>query len=196
MGGDLQHVLGANKVKPEESTMGEALAHTETSTEIVRKPRGNAQPASAVDFMKKSAKFRTIGTKRVNNALKIIGRIGNLSNRQAYAYTDADVKKLVGSLRTAVESATSGRYSFAPDADAAVTRRYRATPLIERVRQVLLLKHRSKLGTLLLHEKKKLPGVSFFSLARGTIKTRGDTSIHRKDCLGGDVSPLAPLCRA
>lgn len=82
--------------------MGEA--HTdETSTETVRKPRGNTQPASTVDFMKKSAKFRTIGTKRVNSALKRIALIGNLSSRQSYAYTDTDIKKLTGSLRTAID---------------------------------------------------------------------------------------------
>jgi hypothetical protein len=53
--------------------------------------------------MKKSAKFRTIGTKRVNSALKRIALIGNLSSRQSYAYTDTDIKKLTGSLRTAID---------------------------------------------------------------------------------------------
>jgi N6-adenosine-specific RNA methylase IME4 len=84
----------------------------------IRKP-GNGK-VSSLDSMKKAAKFRAIGTKRVNSALKIIGRIGNLSNRQAYAYSDSDIKKLVGSLLTAVDrlearftpSAKESEFSF------------------------------------------------------------------------------------
>jgi len=44
-------------------------------------------PSPSVDVMKKSAKVRAIGTKRVNSALKIIAGSGNLSNRQSYAYS-------------------------------------------------------------------------------------------------------------
>ena len=81
--------------------MGEALA-LETSTETVKKP-GNAKPVTSIETMKKAAKFRTIGAKRVNQALKTIGRIGNLSNRSSYAYGDGDIKKLVDTLRKAID---------------------------------------------------------------------------------------------
>jgi hypothetical protein len=113
MGGDLHHVLGANKVKPKESTMSEVLTRAEAGVEqdhavAVAKAAQAAAVAksngkTSLDGMKKSAKFRTLGVKRVNSALKRIALIGNLSSRQSYAYTDGDVKKLVGTLRTAID---------------------------------------------------------------------------------------------
>ena|ERR1700726_4205735 len=98
--------------------MSEVLDRTETSTETVRKPV-NAKPAPSIDF-KKAAKFRSIGTKRVNTALKRIAMIGHLSNRSSYAYTDGDIKKLVSTLRTAIDrmearftpSAKESEFSF------------------------------------------------------------------------------------
>lgn len=44
------------------------------------------------------AKFIRLATKRVNNALKAIQLIGNLSNRSNYQYTDRDVDKIFAAL--------------------------------------------------------------------------------------------------
>jgi hypothetical protein len=98
--------------------MSEVHTHDETSTKPVRIKAGNSTTGS-IDH-KKSAKFRSIGTKRVNSALKRIALIGNLSNRSSYAYTDADIKKLVSTLRTAIDrmearftpSAKESEFSF------------------------------------------------------------------------------------
>lgn len=43
-------------------------------------------------------KFVELATKRVNNAIKAIQLIGNLSNRSNYDYTDADVDKIFAAL--------------------------------------------------------------------------------------------------
>lgn len=43
-------------------------------------------------------KFVELATKRVNNAIKAIQLIGNLSNRSNYDYTDADVEKIFSAL--------------------------------------------------------------------------------------------------
>ena len=40
----------------------------------------------------KQAKFRELAEKRVNNAIKNIQLIGNLSNTSAYSYTEEEVK--------------------------------------------------------------------------------------------------------
>lgn len=83
--------------------MGEALAH-ETSTETVKKPSNTRR---GLDDFEKAAKktrlFRTLGTKRVNSAMKRIALIGNLSNKSSYAYSDGDIKKLVSTLRNAID---------------------------------------------------------------------------------------------
>lgn len=50
----------------------------------------------------KKRKFRDLAEKRVNKALDSIRLIGNLSNRQNYAYDDAQVRKIVKALRDAV----------------------------------------------------------------------------------------------
>jgi hypothetical protein len=52
----------------------------------------------------KNTKFVTLAEKRVNNALKAIKIIGNLSNRNNYEYTDKDVKKIVAALRQEVQT--------------------------------------------------------------------------------------------
>jgi hypothetical protein len=51
---------------------------------------------------RKHAKFRELAEKRTNKALEAVRLIGNLSNRQAYAYEDAQVRKIVRALRDAI----------------------------------------------------------------------------------------------
>ena len=51
---------------------------------------------------RKRAKFRELAEKRTNKALEAVRLIGNLANRQTYAYDDAEVKKVVRALRDAV----------------------------------------------------------------------------------------------
>lgn len=51
---------------------------------------------------KKHVKFRELAEKRTNKALEAVRLIGNLSNRQTYAYEDAEVRKIVKALRDAV----------------------------------------------------------------------------------------------
>src|SRR5438552_872869 len=87
----------------EETTMSEVLTRAdETSMDTSVKKAANSKPSS-IEVMKKAAKFRTIGTKRVNSALKRIALIGNLSSRASYAYSDGDIKKLTATLRTAID---------------------------------------------------------------------------------------------
>lgn len=45
-------------------------------------------------------KFVRLANKRVNNALKAIQLVGNLSNRSNYRYTDKDVDRIFGALHT------------------------------------------------------------------------------------------------
>lgn len=51
---------------------------------------------------KKHAKFRELAEKRTNKALDAIRLIGNLSNRQIYAYEEVEARKIVKALREAV----------------------------------------------------------------------------------------------
>jgi hypothetical protein len=51
---------------------------------------------------RKRAKFRELAEKRTNKALEAVRLIGNLSNRQAYVFEDAEVRKIVRALRDAV----------------------------------------------------------------------------------------------
>lgn len=44
---------------------------------------------------------------RVNKALKDLQLVGNLSNRAAYEFTEADVRKIFGTLQKALETAKS-----------------------------------------------------------------------------------------
>ena len=55
----------------------------------------------------KRIKFRELATKRVNNALKDIQLIGNLSNTSAYEYDEEDVKKMFRSLKEELNVAES-----------------------------------------------------------------------------------------
>ena len=49
-------------------------------------------------------KFVTLAERRVDNAIGAISRVGNLANRNAYEYGDADVKKIVQTLEAEVTS--------------------------------------------------------------------------------------------
>lgn len=55
----------------------------------------------------KKAKFRELAEKRVNNAMKNIQLIGNLSNTRAYDYDEEDVKKIFKSLKEEISIAES-----------------------------------------------------------------------------------------
>lgn len=47
----------------------------------------------------KEIKFKELAEKRVNNAIKNIQLIGNLSNTRAYSYTEEDIKKIFKTLK-------------------------------------------------------------------------------------------------
>jgi hypothetical protein len=51
---------------------------------------------------KKREKFRQLAEKRTNKALEALRLIGNLSNRQIYAYEDSETRKIVKALRDAI----------------------------------------------------------------------------------------------
>lgn len=53
----------------------------------------------------KQAKFRKLAEKRVNNAIKNIQLIGNLSNTSAYSYTEEEVKKMFKTLKEEISVA-------------------------------------------------------------------------------------------
>lgn len=55
----------------------------------------------------KKAKFRELAEKRVNNALKNIQLIGNLSNTRAYDYNEDEVKKIFKTLKEEIAIAES-----------------------------------------------------------------------------------------
>lgn len=60
--------------------------------------RGNLMAANN----EKRHKFVKLAEGRMSAALSAIRKIGNLSNRRAYQFTDADTKKIVKALRDAV----------------------------------------------------------------------------------------------
>ena len=53
----------------------------------------------------KRQKFVDLAEARVNKALKDIQLIGNLSNRSAYEFEDADVRKIFGALQSGLNTA-------------------------------------------------------------------------------------------
>jgi len=57
-------------------------------------------------------KFKELAVKRVNNALKSISLIGNLSNRSNYDYTDQDVEKVFKALEDEIKDCRQ-RFDFA-----------------------------------------------------------------------------------
>jgi hypothetical protein len=62
----------------------------------------------------KRQKFVELAEARVNKTLKDLQLIGNLSNRSAYEFTDADVRKIFGVLQKALDSA-KGRFMHTTD---------------------------------------------------------------------------------
>ena len=55
----------------------------------------------------KRQKFVSLAEKRVENAIKSIGLIGNLANTSNYEYSDADVKKIIKALNDEVKEVES-----------------------------------------------------------------------------------------
>jgi hypothetical protein len=49
-------------------------------------------------------KFVRLATKRVNNAIKAIQLVGNLSNRSNYQYTEKDVERIFGALQSELKA--------------------------------------------------------------------------------------------
>jgi len=52
-----------------------------------------------------NAAFKRLATKRVNNAIKHIRLIGNLSNRSNYSYSDKQVRAIFAALKEATKDA-------------------------------------------------------------------------------------------
>ena len=53
--------------------------------------------------MNKREKFEELGEKRMNEAIKKIRLIGNLSNRNNYDYTDEHVKTMISTLESEIQ---------------------------------------------------------------------------------------------
>lgn len=53
----------------------------------------------------KREKFVHLAEARVNKTLKDLQLVGNISNRSAYEFTDADVRKIFSALQKGLESA-------------------------------------------------------------------------------------------
>lgn len=66
------------------------------------------------DVSEKRAKFVKLAEGRAQTALDAIRKIGNLSNRRAYEYSDADIKKLIKALRDAT-SEVERKFSSSAD---------------------------------------------------------------------------------
>lgn len=62
----------------------------------------------------KRAKFVQLAEARVNKALKDLQLVGNLSNRAAYDFTEADVRKMFGALQKGLDVAKA---RFSREAD-------------------------------------------------------------------------------
>lgn len=63
----------------------------------------------------KREKFVELAEARVNRAIKDLQLIGNLSNRSAYEFTDADIRKMFSAIQKAMEAAKA---RFSRDGDA------------------------------------------------------------------------------
>lgn len=55
----------------------------------------------------KRDKFVELAEARVNKTLKDLQLIGNLSNRSAYEFSEADIRKIFGALQKGIDSAKS-----------------------------------------------------------------------------------------
>jgi hypothetical protein len=63
-----------------------------------------------IPMSSKRDKFVELAEARVSRALKDLQLIGNLSNRSAYEFSEADVKKIFGALQKGLDAAR-GRFS-------------------------------------------------------------------------------------
>lgn len=63
-----------------------------------------APEASARSSQDKRAKFVELAQSRTVNAIRAIRVIGKLSNKSAYEYDDADVKKIINALSKEVDA--------------------------------------------------------------------------------------------
>ena len=50
--------------------------------------------------MSEDLKFRKLAVARVNNAIRMLRLIGNLSNKSFYSYTSKDALKIINALQT------------------------------------------------------------------------------------------------
>jgi hypothetical protein len=62
-----------------------------------------AKQNSKQDDAARASKFKELGAARTTRALKSISAIGKLSNPRSYAHTPAQVEKIAGALRAAVD---------------------------------------------------------------------------------------------
>jgi len=67
-----------------------------------------------MDIDTKRQKFVELAEARVNKTLKDLQLIGNLSNRSAYEFEEADIRKIFGALQKALDAA-KGRFSTKAD---------------------------------------------------------------------------------
>lgn len=66
------------------------------------------------DMPIKRDKFVELAEARVNKTLKDLQLIGNLSNRSAYEFSEADIRKIFGALQKGLDSAKA---RFSRDGD-------------------------------------------------------------------------------
>ena len=73
------------------------------------RPSYTGHPSAAIQspVSEKRKKFVELAEARVNRAMKDLQLIGNLSNRSAYEFTEADVRKMFSALQRALEVAKS-----------------------------------------------------------------------------------------
>lgn len=57
-----------------------------------------------INIVRVLEKFEELGEKRMNEAIKKIRLIGNLSNRNNYDYTDEHVKAIISTLESEIQS--------------------------------------------------------------------------------------------
>lgn len=67
-----------------------------------------------MDVSSKRRKFVELAEARVNKTLKDLQLIGNLSNRSAYEFEEADVRKMFSTIQKALDAA-KGRFSKGVD---------------------------------------------------------------------------------
>lgn len=62
----------------------------------------------------KKERFRRLATQRTNTVLKKLQVLGNCSNRQAYDYTEDEIKKIFSAIERAV-SDTKAKFHFSKE---------------------------------------------------------------------------------